>query len=264
MSALREWLDAVFVTGGGRGIGAAIARHLGNAGVPVVCVSRSNAAQVAEEIRNGGGRADSICVDFADPKQTAEAVERWAAATPYKRFGVVLAAGVTGAPGGLLNSDLSDWNRTMQVNLFGNWAALQPLLPRLLEARFARIVTFSGGGSAYAYPIFSGYAVSKAAVVRATENLDEELKGKGDFLTVCLAPGAIETDMLKGLRAAGGEVRTLGRMEEPVHFIERFLAARHCAFSGRFVHARDAWAEWLDQPDKILPANQWLLRRIEP
>ncbi|HLK48716.1 MAG TPA: SDR family NAD(P)-dependent oxidoreductase [Bryobacteraceae bacterium] len=264
MSPLNELLDVVVITGAGRGIGAAIARHLGNAGVPVVCVSRSNAAQVAEEIRSSGGRAESICVDFADPKQTAEAVQQWLAAAPYKRFGVVLAAGVTGAPGGLLNSDLSDWIRTMQINLFGNWAALQVLLPRLLQAHFGRIVAFSGGGSAYAYPIFSGYAASKAAVVRATENLDEELKGKGDFCTVCLAPGAIETDMLKGVRAAGAEVRRLGSMEEPVHFVERFLGARHCAFSGRFVHARDAWAEWLDQPGKSLPANQWLLRRIEP
>ena len=264
MSAVRESLDAVFITGAGRGIGAAIARHLASVGVPVVCVSRSHASEVAEEIRKAGGRAESICVDLADLRETAAAVSRWLAPAPYRKFGVVLAAGMTGAPGGVLQGNLDEWARILQVNLLGNLAALQALLPRMLEARFGRIVTFSGGGAAYAYPLFSAYAASKTAIVRATENLHEELRDKGDFFTVCLAPGAIETDMLKGLRAAGGEVRTVGRMEEPVRFVERFLAARDCTFSGRFVHARDPWAEWLDAPGKTLPAKQWLLRRIEP
>lgn len=263
MSALRDFLDAVFITGAGRGIGAAIARHLGGAGVPVVCLSRSNAAAIAEEICSAGGRAESLCVDLSDLSETRDAVSRWLATTRDRRFGVVLAAGVTGAPGGLSNASLSDWAHTMQVNLLGNFAALQALLPRMLEARFGRIVTLSGGGAAYAYPLFSAYAASKAAVVRATENLHEELSAKGDFGVVCLAPGAIETDMLKTIRAAGGEVRTIGKMDEPVHFVERFLGARQCAFSGRFVHARDSWAEYLDEPGNQLSANCWLLRRIE-
>jgi len=264
MSALRESLDAVFITGAGRGIGAAMARHLGGTGVPVVCLSRSNAAAVAEEIRSAGGTAESLCVDLSDLSGTRQAVSRWLATTHYSRFGVILAAAVTGAPGGLTNGNLADWAQTIQVNLLGNFAALQALLPRMLEARFGRIVTLAGGGAAYAYPLFSAYAASKAAVVRATENLHEELSARGDFRVVCLAPGAIETDMLAAIRAAGGEARTIGKMDEPVRFVERFLAARNCAFSGRFVHVRDSWSEFLEEAGKQLPADQWLLRRIEP
>lgn len=118
----------------------------------------------------------------------------------------------------------------------------------------------SGGGAAYAYPLFSGYALSKTAMVRATENLHEELKGLGDFLSVCVAPGAMETDMLAQVRAAGAEVRTTVSLEEPVEFVTAFLETRECAFSGRFVHVRDAWRESMQQ--NPMEKDQWLLRRI--
>ena len=133
----------------------------------------------------------------------------------------------------------------------------------MLESRFGRIVMFGGGGAAYGYPLFGGYAVSKAAVVRATENLHEEIKDRGDFSIVCLAPGAIETDMLRTIRGAGGEVRTVTAMTEPLNFIEKFLGSPQCAFSGRFVHVRDNWETWLDQKEAELPAQQWFLRRVE-
>jgi NAD(P)-dependent dehydrogenase (short-subunit alcohol dehydrogenase family) len=97
-------------------------------------------------------------------------------------------------------------------------------------------------------------------MVRATENLQDELKGLGDFLSVCVAPGAMETDMLAKVRAAGAEVRTTVSLDEPVEFVTTFLQAQECAFSGRFVHVRDAWREWMQTTP--MPEEQWLLRRI--
>src|SRR5262249_42046965 len=157
---------------------------------------------------------------------------------------------------------LFDWLRTFQTNLLGNLAVLQALLPRMLEAQFGRIVMFGGGGAAYAYPLFGGYAASKVAVVPVVENLAEELKTKGDFSVACLAPGAIDTDMLDTIRKAGGEVNTPADISEPLRFIEAFLGCSECPFTGRFVHIRDDWQKWLDHPSSKLHPQQWFLRRI--
>lgn len=264
MSRLSEQIDCVVVTGAGRGIGAATAKHLAGLGVPVLCISKSHNAQyISEQIAEDGSKAFALTVDLADASASTKKVSEWLAGTSYQRLGVVLAAGVSGAPGGLIDSDLAEWLHVFQINLLGNLAVVQALLPRMLSSRFGRIVMFGGGGAAYGYPLFGGYAISKVAVVRAAENLHEELKGRGDFSVVCLAPGAIETDMLRAILQASGEVRTVADISEPVNFIEQFLGSAHCPFSGRFVHVRDNWAKLLDQEDSELHPQQWFLRRIE-
>jgi NAD(P)-dependent dehydrogenase (short-subunit alcohol dehydrogenase family) len=98
-------------------------------------------------------------------------------------------------------------------------------------------------------------------LVRAVENLHEDLKGRGDFAVVCLAPGAIETDLLSQVRAAGGRVKTVTTADEAISFLERFLGADASRLSGRFIHVRDEWEAVLD--GEPLDSNRWLLRRVE-
>lgn len=244
--------DAVIVTGASRGLGHAVARRCVADGMPVLGLARNES-----EVRG----VESLRVDLADLAATERAVRAWIDGQSYQRIAVVCAAGTLGEKGGILDGDLADWGRTLQTNVLGNFAVIRALLPRMLENQYGRIVTVAGGGAAYAYPLFSGYALSKTAVVRATENLDVELRGKGDFLSVCLAPGAMETEMLAKVRAAGAEVKTTVAMEEPVEFIARFIRAEACGFSGRFVHVRDTWRDWLTPTP--MPDDRWLLRRIE-
>ena len=244
--------DVIIVTGASRGLGHAVARRWASEGVPVLGLARQESKVPGME---------NLCVDLADLAGTEHAVRAWIDGQSYRRIAVVCAAGTLGEKGGILDGDLADWGRTLQTNVLGNCAVIRALLPRMLENQYGRIVTVAGGGAAYAYPLFSGYALSKTAVVRATENLDAELRGKGDFLTVCLAPGAMETEMLAKVRAAGAEVKTTVAMEEPVEFIARFVCAEACGFSGRFVHVRDTWRDWLTPAP--MPDDRWLLRRIE-
>lgn len=256
-------LDAVIVTGAGRGLGRAVAQMAGGLAVPVLCLAQSASADATrDDILAAGGTAESLQVDLADLAAVEKGVGAWIAGKSFRRLAVVLAAGTVGSSGGLIESDLGDWARTFQTNVLGNLAVVKALLPRMLEAGFGRIVTLAGGGAAYAYPLFSGYATSKAAVVRAAENLDAELRGRGDFLTVCLAPGAMETDMLAQVRAAGAEIRTTVPVAESVEFVRQFIQTEACGFSGRFVHVRDDWHAWLHAG--AVPNEQWLLRRIEP
>jgi NAD(P)-dependent dehydrogenase (short-subunit alcohol dehydrogenase family) len=256
------FLDAVIVTGAGRGLGREVALMAGGLGVPVLCLGRSaNIEGTREEIAKRGGAAECLSLDLADFTEVEKRVGGWIAAKSFRRMAVVLAAGDLGARGGLLDSDLQSWARTFQTNVLGNLAVVKGLLQRMREARFGRIVSIAGGGAAYGYPLFSGYANSKAALVRAAENLDLELRGHGDFSIVCLAPGAMETGMLAQVRAAGAEVRTTVPIAEPVEFVREFILAEACGFSGRFVHVRDDWKSWLTREE--VPGNRWLLRRIE-
>lgn len=256
-------LDAIVVTGAGRGLGRALALRAGASGAHVLCLSRTDTAHATSEaIRSAGGHADSLAIDLQDVESAERAVREWIDRHPFRRLAIVGAAGILGRPGGIIEGDLTDWSRTFQTNTLGNLAVIRGCLERMLASRFGRIVLLAGGGAAYGYPLFSGYALSKVALVRAVENLDMELRPKGDFLTVCLAPGAMETDMLAAVRRAGAEVRTMVPMEESVEFITRFIQAPACGFSGRFVHVRDAWPEWLRKEE--LKEPQWRLRRIEP
>ncbi len=254
--------DAVIITGAGRGLGKAVAERCAGLGWPVLCMARTASAEATREtLHAAGANAQSLVVDLADPVQTRDRVRAWIEAQSFRRLSIVCAAGTLGQRGGIENSDLTDWGRTFATNVLGNFAVIQGLLPRMLEAGYGRIVTIAGGGAAYAYPLFSGYALSKTAVVRATENLQAELRDRGDFLTVCLAPGAMETEMLAQVRAAGAEVKTTVALREPVDFITEFISSEKCGFSGRFVHVRDEWRAGIEGVP--VDGDRWLLRRNE-
>jgi 3-oxoacyl-[acyl-carrier protein] reductase len=256
--------DLVIVTGAGRGIGRSIALEFGRAGIQVLCVSRSeNAAGTATAIRGGGGSADSIAVDLGDFDEAGARVGAWLGDKTYERVGMVLAAATLGPSGGLKSAALAGWDFAWRVNVLGNLAVVQAALPTMLKHKFGRLAFFAGGGSAYAYPLFPAYAATKTALVRAVENLHEDLKDMGDFAVTILAPGAVETDILAAVREQGGYVRTTVGMEEPVSFVRQFVLAESCAFSGCFVHVRDEWAPLLNSSKQIATKDLWKLRRIE-
>jgi NAD(P)-dependent dehydrogenase (short-subunit alcohol dehydrogenase family) len=256
--------DAVVVTGAGRGIGRAVALALGKAGVATLCVSRTATADdTAQAIGDQGGVAEALRVDLADPLAAESAVATWLAANRYERLGAVLAAGELGPTGPLDATDLAAWPHVFAVNVLGNLAVARALLARMVDSAWGRLVFFGGGGAAYAYPTFPAYACTKAAMVRAVENLHEDVATRGDIAAVCLAPGAVETDMLREVRAAGAEVRTTAPVDNAVDFAMGFLGSDHAKrLSGRFVHARDPWQDVLDG-SRELPADHWTLRRVE-
>jgi 3-oxoacyl-[acyl-carrier protein] reductase len=255
-------LDLVVVTGAGRGIGRAIAIDQGRSS-EVLCISKSERAnETAEAIVEAGGSATALTVNLEKPAEAEQVIRAWLKGKRFRRIGGVFAAGRIGPQGPFESMSVGDWEDTFRANVFGNLAVAKAVIQSQRELGAGRLLFFGGGGAAYAYPQFPAYAASKAAMVRIVENLHEDLKNKGDFATVVLAPGAVETDMLAAVRASGAEVRTTVNIEEPVAFARAFLGAESCGFSGRFVHVRDTWVDYLNN-DNVPVADLWKLRRVE-
>ncbi len=255
--------DLLIVTGAGRGIGKAIALDAAKHSF-VLCISRTESAQeTAQEIRSSGGKAEGLALDLDDFPNAEAAVEAWIRSSKFKRIAAVFAAAILGPQGPLTSCSLRDWDRTFRINVLGNLAVARAILPVQQENRFGRLLFFAGGGAAYAYPVFPAYAASKAALVRIVENLDQDLKNKGDFATAILAPGAVETDTLAMVRASGAEIRTTVGIGEPVAFAREFIFSKRCAFSGCFVHVRDVWRQYLGPEEQLPKKDLWKLRRVE-
>jgi len=237
-----------FITGQSKGLGEQLALSLqGNSYVVGVSRTKSDALYCPQ-----------VCFDITRlPYNTTEFGYEVLGET---KLNLVLCAGVLGKPVGIETVTIQDWMNVFGVNLFGNIAVLQALLPQMKKTQYGRVVFLAGGGSAYGYPLFTPYALSKVAIVREVENIAIEMKDKiKDFSIIALAPGAMETEMLEKVREAGAEVKTTVDIQEPVEFIKKFLGMSRkeaVKLSGKFIHVRDD----LSSRNK---KNKWLLRRIE-
>ena len=184
------------VTGGSRGIGAAIARRLGEDGADVAisyAASPDRAEQVVREIEAKGVRAMAIKADQADVDQVAGLVR-----TVHERFGRldilinnagVSLTGVVGDP----TADLAAIDRQFDVNVRGVAAALRAAVPLLTDGgRVVNIGTVFASRSPF--PGVGDYAASKAAVAAYTRSWARDLGPRGITVNV-VQPGAIDTEM---------------------------------------------------------------------
>ncbi|MEX1183119.1 MAG: SDR family oxidoreductase [Gemmatimonadota bacterium] len=270
----------VLVTGAGRGIGAAVARAFAAEGASVFAVSRTDAElrEVTDSIRDAGGRAAHAAADVAD----AAAVERVMRAC-RAAFGepdvLVNAAGVYGPIGRVWEIDTAAWWRAQEINLRGTLHTCAAVLPHMIERGAGRIVNFSGGGATSPLPRFSAYAASKAAVVRLTETIAEEVRAFG-ITANAIAPGAVDTrlqDEVLAVGAAAGELH--GRMRklretgeggvppELAASLAVYLASdAAAALTGKLISApHDGWQSWDAARVRELADTAWFtLRRLDP
>jgi NAD(P)-dependent dehydrogenase (short-subunit alcohol dehydrogenase family) len=279
------------VTGGGRGIGAGIARAFVAEGAAVFLVSRtrSELEALAAELASGEGEAGTgeagrparvgyQVADVSDAGAVAAAVE--ACVSSLGPIDVLVnAAGIYGPIGLTWEVDADEWARAVAVNLMGTLHACRAVIPGMVARGGGRIINFSGGGATAPLPRFSAYAATKAAVVRLTETLAEELAEHGVAVNA-VAPGAIDTSLQDAVLAAGdraGELhdrirrlRESGEGATPMAVpvaLAVFLAGDAAAgLSGRLISApHDGWSGWDAARIGELMARPWLtLRRLDP
>ena len=185
-------MRSILVTGGGRGIGRAIALAFSGAGTLVAIASRTadQVAATAREIEARGGRALGIPMDVADPGSVAAAFERISAVTPTLDV-LVNNAGIGGGEP-IAGSDIDRWHRMLDVNLFGMYLVARQAMPLLSDG--ARIINMSSVLGRFGVPGYTAYCASKHGVIGFTRALALELAPRR--ITVnALCPGWVETDM---------------------------------------------------------------------
>jgi 3-oxoacyl-[acyl-carrier protein] reductase len=192
----------ILVTGGSRGIGRAIAIDAGRAGFDVTLSYQSradDAAEVVGQIEKDGGIASCVALDISDRDGTNRALEKMLSdAGPF--YGVVCNAGVTAdAPFPGMSGD--SWDHVLRTNLDGFYNVLKPLtLPMVRLHQGGRVVVLSSVAGLMGNRGQVNYSASKAGLIGATRALSLEL-AKRKITVNCVAPGLIETDMVKHLPA---------------------------------------------------------------
>jgi 3-oxoacyl-[acyl-carrier protein] reductase len=173
------------VTGGGRGIGAGVARALAEDGWSVVVGARSR-DQIEEVAQEIGGRA--VDLDVSDAESVGRAV-----ATAGDVELLVANAGIPDQDSPTWELDAQDWWHVLEVNVLGVHLSCSAVIPGMLERGSGRIV-ITGSGAAY-LPGMSrtAYATSKAAVCRYGETLANELRGR--IPVFHFSPGLVQTEM---------------------------------------------------------------------
>ena len=202
------------VTGGSRGIGAAIASELAEAGAAVAVnylqhADRAN--ELVETLRAAGGRAIAAQCDVSQAPAVAKMVEQVKSALGpvdilVNNAGVAITRGV---------DDLSeaDFDQTIAVNLKSVFLCTQAVLPMMRQKKWGRIVNISSGAARGAGAIGPHYNASKAGIEGLTRGYAARLVKEG--ITVnAVAPSLIETDMMKGQPGLVGRI-PLGRFGRP-------------------------------------------------
>lgn len=184
-----------FVTGGGRGLGAAIATALADAGAAVAVVARTGeqVEQTAADIRRDGGRAIALRCDVTDPESVARAFEEATAAFGPPNL-LVNNAGVQGPLGAAGLVDPMDWWNAQSVHVLGALLCTTAALPAMLERKQGRILNIASQAGIFVAPFASAYAVAKASLIRLTEHIDAEQKAAG-LRAFAIQPGTILTAM---------------------------------------------------------------------
>ncbi len=219
----------VLVTGGGRGIGAGIARELAGAGARVA-VSARTAAQVEEVAREVGGLAVEADVsDRAAVDAMVAQVERELGPVD----GLVNNAGINLSEPSAWEVDPDDWWHVFEVNVLGAYLCARAVIPGMIQRGAGRIVNM-GSGAAYLPGLSStAYSSSKAALVRFAETLDNRLAAT-PVRSFFMSPGLVRTDM------TGDDFPDDAPWTPPElapRLVRVLLSGRADALSGRYIHA---------------------------
>lgn len=234
------------VTGGGSGIGRAVALRFGAEGAAVVVgdLVAENAETVAKEIEGAGGRAVGVGVDVSDPGQVEAMIDRGVA--EFGGLDVLMTAAGVLSFGSAPETDPESWSRVIAINLTGTFLCARAAIPKMIERGGGSIVTVSSSTGAHdASPGNVAYVSSKGGVAMLTKAMAVD-HAKDGVRVNAIAPGPTETPMLASVMTsdemkAFGEAMPIGRLAQPEELAAAalFLASDDASYVTGAVFAVD-------------------------
>jgi NAD(P)-dependent dehydrogenase (short-subunit alcohol dehydrogenase family) len=263
-----------FIAGASGAIGTAVAERFLREGAHLALGSHAKRADWCHIDRYANERILHVQFDVRNAHQTSAAISK-----AHEHFGavdvLVNCTGIQGPIGPTCTLDPSSWARTVEINLTGAFHLVHSAIPLMIARGAGKIIHFSGGGAAYSRPFFSAYAASKAALVRLTETLAEELRDSNIQVNT-IAPGPVRSRMWDEMRAAGAAggaktLREIAQMDETggvspsrAAALAVFLASpRSNGLTGRLISGvHDRWEEFPGKISEIMKTEGGTLRRV--
>ena len=183
------------VTGGGRGIGRAIAVTFAGEGAKIVVAARSSdqVKDVVNEIVEAGGKAIGISVDVTNEDDVKKMVDE--TMDRFDRIDILVNNAGIFEPGPIASVDSETWRRVIEVNLIGTFHCSKAVTPILIGQGWGRIINNSSRSGKIGHPSLTAYCASKHGVVGFTKALAEEL-APFNITVNAICPGLVETDMV--------------------------------------------------------------------
>lgn len=217
------------VTGGGRGIGAAVVRRLAAEGASVVVLDRDLHVAVALAAEIGG---EAVQADVADPAAVQAALGGRTVEVLVNNAGFDSFGWFTEVPP-------EQWRRVLAVNLEGVLACTQAVLPGMQSAGYGRIVTVSSEAGRIGSKGNAAYAAAKAGVIGFTKSIARE-NARFTITANVVAPGPVETPLLDEIRALGERGSRMVAAMEAGTQLGRFGAPEEIASAVAFLAAPEA------------------------
>ncbi len=213
--------QTALVTGGSQGIGKAIAIDLAKNGYRVIVTARNSnlLSKVCDEILQTGGNADYINADIGTEdgiKKINDYIEKLSNIEVLVNNAAVIHKSTD-----LIDFNMADWERVIEVNLLGSVKVTKAVLPSMIKASYGKIVNISSIGGRKGARGRSAYRVTKASLISFTESLAAEVKEHGIDVN-CICPGSVITEGY--IEAFGKESLSNPNMMEPIEI------AKLCTF----------------------------------
>jgi len=264
------------ITGAGRGIGKAIAFAFAREGADLLLLSRTlpELKSTAKEIKALNRNVLVLKTDVSNGMHVQKAIDF--ALSEFGKVDILVNnAAIQGPIGSLADNDVEKWIETININLIGVFLCCRAVLPHMIKNGRGKIVNLSGGGATAPRPYFSAYSASKAAVVRLTETLAQEVE-PFNIQVNAIAPGTVSTRMLHQVLEAGlaagehelehckQELESGGTPAELSATLALYLASDESdGLTGRLISA--VWDDWYNMTEKIpdiKSSELYTLRRI--
>ena len=233
--------QVVIVTGAGSGIGRSAAQLIASRGAKVICIDLNQAGidECVDQITKAGGAAESVVLDISNQKNVMEIITTLG--SKHKRLdALVNCAGYPG-PTGKFVEDITwnDYQKVIEVNLFGAIWLTQAVLPIMKKQKYGRIVQVASIAGKEGNPKMAPYNTAKAGLIGFVKGVAKEVAVDGITIN-SLAPAVIATPINKNTAKETLDYMIskipAGRLGEPSEVAEiiAFMGSKACSFTTGF------------------------------